>query len=94
MAYFEVPKSYSKKRKALCLSNQELPTKKPDADNIGKIIMDGMNPKMKRNKVVHKMMQLVRGIYHDDKQVTSLLVKKRYSEYPRVEVTVERDKGK
>lgn len=94
IAYFEVPKSLSKKRKALCLANQELPTKKPDADNIGKIIMDGMNPKMKRNKVVHKMMQLVRGIYHDDKQVTSLLVKKRYSEYPRVEVTVERDKGK
>ena len=59
----------------------------------GKIIMDGMNPKMRRNKAVHKMMQLVRGIYHDDKQVTSLLVKKRYSEYPRVEVTVERDRG-
>lgn len=94
IAYFEVPKSLSKKRKSLCLANQELPTKKPDADNIGKIIMDGMNPKMRRNKVVHKMMQLVRGIYHDDKQVTSLLVKKRYSEYPRVEVTVERDMGK
>lgn len=94
IAYFEVPKSLSKKRKALCLNNQELPTKKPDADNIGKIVMDGMNPKMKRNKVVHKMMQVVRGVYHDDKQVTTLLVKKRYSEYPRVEVTVERDKGK
>ena len=94
MAYFEVPKSLSKKRKALCLANQELPTKKPDADNIGKIVMDGMNPKMKRNKVLHKMMQVVKGVYHDDKQVTTLLVKKRYSEYPRVEVTVERDKGK
>lgn len=93
VAYFPVPKSWSKKRKALCLANKELPTKMPDADNIGKIIMDGMNPKMRRNKAVHKMMQLVRGIYHDDKQVTSLLVKKRYSEYPRVEVTVERDRG-
>lgn len=40
------------------------------------------------------MMQVVKGVYHDDKQVTTLLVKKRYSEYPRVEVTVERDKGK
>lgn len=93
VAYFEVPKSLSKKRKALCLANQELPTKKPDADNIGKIVMDGMNPKMKRNKVLHKMMQVVKGVYHDDKQVTTLLVKKRYSKYPRVEVTVERDRG-
>lgn len=75
------------------MAGWELPTKKPDADNIGKIVMDGMNPKMRRNKAVHKMIQLVRGIYHDDKQVTSLLVKKRYSEYPRVEVTVKRDRG-
>lgn len=85
--------SLSKKRKALCLANQGLPTKKPDADNVGKIIMDGMNPKMRRNKQLHKMVEVMRGVYHDDKQVTSLLVKKRYSEYPRVEVTVERDRG-
>lgn len=94
VAFFEVPKSYSRDKKTDCLAGWELPTKKPDADNIGKIVMDGMNPKMKRNKVVHKMMQVVRGVYHDDKQVTTLLVKKRYSEYPRVEVTVERDEGK
>lgn len=93
MAYFEVPKSLSKKRKALCLSNQELPTKKPDADNVGKIIMDGMNPKMKRDKRLHKMVEVMRGIYHDDKQVTTLLVKKRYAERARVDVRIKRDMG-
>ena len=93
IAYFEVPKSLSKKRKALCLNNQELPTKKPDADNVGKIIMDGMNPKMKRDKRLHKMVEVMRGVYHDDKQVTTLLVKKRYAERARVDVRIKRDIG-
>ena len=93
IAYFEIPKSLSKKRKALCLANKELPTKKPDADNIGKIIMDGMNPKMKRDKQLHKMVEVMRGVYHDDKQVTTLVVKKRYAERPRVEVRIKRDVG-
>ena len=93
MANFPVPKSWSKKRKALCLANKELPTKKPDADNIGKIIMDGMNPKMRRDKLLHKMVEVMRGVYQDDKQVTTLLVKKRYAERPRVEVRIKRDMG-
>ena len=42
VAYFPVPKSWSKKRKALCLANKELPIKMPDADNIGKIVMVGV----------------------------------------------------
>lgn len=93
MAYFEVPKSYSKKRKALCLTNKELPIKKPDIDNVSKIIMDGMNPKMRRNKQLHKMVEVMRGVYHDDKQVTTLLVKKRYAERARVDVRIKRDMG-
>ena len=93
IAYFGIPKSLSKKRKTLCLANKELPTKKPDADNIAKIIMDGMNPKMKRDKQLRKMVEVMRGVYHDDKQVTTLLIKKRYAERPRVEVRVKRDTG-
>lgn len=85
--------TYMDIRKALCLNNQELPAKKPDADNIAKIIMDGMNPKMKRDKRLHKMVDVMRGIYNDDKQVTTLLVKKRYAERPRVEVRIKRDTG-
>ena len=97
IAYFEIPKSLSKKRKALCLANQELPTKKPtpqpDPDNVGKFIMDGMNPKMKRDKRLHKMVEVMRGLYKDDRQVTKLLVVKRYAERARVEVRVKRDMG-
>lgn len=31
---------------------------------------------MKRDKRLHKMVEVMRGVYHDDKQVTTLLVKK------------------
>ena len=93
MAYFPVPKSWSKKRKALCLANKELPIKMPDADNIGKIIMDGMNPKKKLNKQLRKMVEVMQGVYKDDRQVTKLLVVKRYAERPRVEVRIKRDMG-
>lgn len=93
VAYFPVPRSWSKKRKALCLANKELPIKMPDADNIGKIIMDGMNPKRKLNRQLKKMVEVIRGVYKDDRQVTKLLVVKRYAERPRVEVRIKRDMG-
>ena len=41
-AYFPVPKSYSKRRQAACLGGDERPTKKPDPDNILKMI-DALN---------------------------------------------------
>lgn len=93
IAYFEVPKSYTKKRRINCLAGLELPTKKPDIDNIAKIMMDGMNPKTRRNKQLHKMVKVMRGVYQDDQQVTYLTVKKRYAERARVEVRVKRDMG-
>ena len=55
--------------------------------------MDGMNPEMKRDKRLHKMVEVMRGVYHDDKQVTTLLVKKRYAERARVDVRIKRDMG-
>lgn len=48
------------------------PTKKPDIDNIAKIIMDGLN------KVA----------WDDDKQVVELKVIKAWSNEPRTEVTI------
>lgn len=92
-AFFGVPKSYSKKRKKACLNNEELPTKKPDVDNIVKIILDGLNPKVKTNKITHKKEVVVPGFYEDDKQVWLILVDKRYSEEPRVEVKLTFPKG-
>lgn len=62
-AYFEVPKSYSKKKKKECLTNLDY-IHKPDVDNISKIILDALN-----------------GLaYHDDNQVSCLLVFKNYTD--------------
>ena len=94
-AYFKVPTSYSKKRKERCLNGEERPSKKPDSDNIAKIVLDGLNPKMKVDHVQHKAVCVHEGLYRDDKQVVSLKVDKYYSDKPRVEITAFwSDKGK
>lgn len=72
-AYYEIPRSTSKKRKLEMLNDNIRPTIKPDTDNIAKSILDSLN------KIV----------YHDDKQVVDLLVKKMYSEKPCVYVVIE-----
>lgn len=72
-AYMPIPKSTSKKKKALMLERKILPTKKPDWDNIGKIVTDALNE----------------IAYHDDKQITSCTVEKYYSNQPRVQVEIE-----
>ena len=41
-AYFKMPKSWSKKKCELALKGEIRPTKKPDADNIGKMV-DALN---------------------------------------------------
>lgn len=72
-AFYEVPKSASKKKKAAMLAQDIRPTKKPDFDNIGKIICDSLN--------------LV--AYHDDSAVVDAQVRKFYSEQPRVDVVIK-----
>lgn len=59
-AYFPIPKSVSKKKRAEL--NGAAYTKKPDCDNIAKIILDALNG----------------IAYDDDSQVASLRVKKLY----------------
>ena len=71
-AYFEVPKSKSKKFKEAALEGKERPTKKPDADNIVKAILDALNGLM----------------YKDDSCIVDLHCIKYYSDVPRVEVYV------
>jgi Holliday junction resolvase RusA-like endonuclease len=75
-AYFPVPVSYSKKKRAVLFDTPF--TGKPDADNIAKIILDGLNRKD--------------GAWKDDAQIDVLVVTKRYvssdAEQPRVEVEV------
>lgn len=73
IAYFQVPASASKKKKLLMLSHIIRPTKKPDWDNIGKVVADSLN------KVG----------YRDDAQVVDAQVRKFYSSRPRVEVIIQ-----
>jgi Holliday junction resolvase RusA-like endonuclease len=72
-AYLKIPASSSLKIKNEMLAGNMLPTKKPDCDNILKIIMDGLNG----------------VAYPDDKLVCEAYVWKLYSDNPRVEVILE-----
>ena len=72
-AYYAIPKSTSKKKTAEMLAGTIRPTKKPDFDNIGKIICDSLN------KIA----------YHDDSAIVEAQVHKFYGENPRVEVTLK-----
>lgn len=71
-AYFGIPKSVSTKKREKMMQGKIVPTKKPDMDNIAKIILDSLNGLA----------------YLDDKQVVLLTVWKRFSEVPRVEVNI------
>lgn len=71
-AFYEVPKSYSKKKKQEMLDGQLYPTKKPDIDNIAKCVLDALN----------------KLAYRDDTQVVKLHMEKHYAEIPRVEVEI------
>lgn len=71
-AEFPIPASFCKNARLEIKNGTRKPTKKPDADNIAKIICDSLN-----------------GIaYHDDSQIVELYICKRYSENPRVTVTI------
>lgn len=72
IAYFGMPKSASKKKQLKMACNQIAPTKKPDADNIAKIVMDGLNG----------------IAFEDDAHVTNLSVDKAYSVEPHVYVVI------
>lgn len=73
LAFFEVPKSKSKKFKERALMGIERPTKKPDLSNIIKGIEDALNGLA----------------YNDDSSIVYLSVAKHYSEVPRVEVILQ-----
>ncbi|MGU8664601.1 RusA family crossover junction endodeoxyribonuclease [Clostridium perfringens] len=64
IAYYKIPKSYSKKRVQAIRDGLEKPKKKPDADNIAKIILDSLNG----------------IAYKDDSQIIELSVIKIYTE--------------
>lgn len=74
IAYYKIPKSYTKAKRLACKQNITLPTKKPDLDNIAKIILDSLN------KIA----------FDDDSQITYLSISKRWTEeQERVEFILE-----
>lgn len=86
--YFGTPKSWSQKKKDAAISGALIHTSKPDVDNLAKIILDALPDKSKTRKRVNPE-DVDAGIYHDDKQIALLVVKKCYSDNPRVEVVIE-----
>lgn len=72
-AHLSIPKSVSKKKKQQMQDGEILPTKKPDFDNIAKIIGDALNG----------------IAYHDDSQIVGFQFLKRYDERPRVCVFIK-----
>ncbi len=72
-AIFDVPQSFSKKKRAEALANHLKPAKKPDIDNIGKAFQDAMNG----------------VVFRDDSQIVWVTYAKVYGLVPKVVVTVK-----
>ena len=72
-AYFGIPKNASKKQREEMLNNNISPVKKPDIDNIAKIILDALN----------------KLAFNDDNQIIKLSIEKVYSEEEKVSVLIE-----
>lgn len=71
-AFYKIPISASKSRAAKMDGGEILPTKKPDTDNIAKVVCDALNG----------------VAYKDDAQVCCLKVDKKYNREPMIVVTV------
>ena len=72
LSCYEIPKSYSNKRREDALKKRLFPTKKPDIDNVAKIILDSLSS----------------VLFHDDTQVISIHVDKIYTKSPTTKVIV------
>lgn len=73
IAYFGVPKSTKKSDKENMINNVISPTKKPDIDNIIKIVLDAMN----------------KFAFKDDTQITKLEVEKKYGVEEKIYIKIE-----
>lgn len=72
-AYFEVPKSTSKSIKEQMLGKSISPIKKPDIDNIVKVVLDSMN----------------KFAFKDDTQITKIEVEKVYGVEEKLYIKIE-----
>lgn len=72
-AYYPIPKSTSRKKRALMAEGKLRPTKRPDYDNIEKTFSDALES----------------ITFDNDNQIVSSRFDKWYSENPRVEIKIE-----
>ena len=73
LAFFPMPKNVSKNVKKSMLDGNILPTKKPDGDNVIKVICDALNGLA----------------YADDKQICRIYFEKKYGQNPCVMVEIK-----
>jgi Holliday junction resolvase RusA-like endonuclease len=76
VAHYRIPASATRARRAAMLALDEMPTKKPDIDNVVKNVLDALNGLA----------------WKDDAQVVRLSVSKVWSDDPRTEIDVEKFK--
>lgn len=74
-ATLAIPKSAKRADRAAMMAGEKLPTKKPDVDNIIKIILDALNGLA----------------WADDAQITHVECRKRYGDQPGVRVLIWTD---
>lgn len=72
-AYYGIPKSKPKKTKAAMAAGTIRPVKKPDMDNVVKVVADSLN----------------NVAYKDDTQIVDAMVRKFYSDMPRITVVIQ-----
>lgn len=77
-AFMQIPKSATKVRQAQMHSGRLQPLKKPDLDNVMKIVCDALNG----------------TAYKDDAQITKATLAKCWSVHPEVWVTIEGEERK
>lgn len=71
-AYLPIPSSLSKLKREMAITGEIRPTKKPDADNLAKNLLDCFNG----------------VFWTDDKNIVGLMIRKFYSDRPRWEVEI------
>ena len=73
LALFAPPKSISQKVRAFMLGGEILPTKRPDGDNVIKVVLDALNG----------------VAFHDDGQICKIYFEKMYAETREVRVLIK-----
>jgi len=70
---YPITKSITKRDRELILSGSVQPKKKPDLDNVAKVVCDALNG----------------VAYIDDAQICKLYIEKRYSENPKLTINID-----